>query len=108
MVELRTLARPYAKAVFSYAEAAGTLDQWSSMLELLSAVVADPTVDKLLASPEYTTQQQAANASHQQQMEAANQQHDDSTQEAEYWELPAAGPNGSEPSGEDEEDDIFS
>ena len=60
MAELRTLARPYAKAVFSYAESAGTLDQWSSSLELLSAVVADPTVKKLLSSPEYTTQQQAA------------------------------------------------
>ena len=39
----------------------------------------------------------------------ARDQHEaDDTQDAEYWELPASEPNGSEPSGEDEEGDIFS
>ena len=60
MAELRTLARPYAKAVFGYADTTGTLDQWSSSLELLSSVVSQSTVQKILTSPEYTTQQQAA------------------------------------------------
>lgn len=60
MAELSTLARPYAKAVFEYAEAAGSLDQWSAMLGTLSAVVADTVVQKLLNSPELTKQQQSA------------------------------------------------
>jgi len=59
MAELSTLARPYAKAVFEYAEAAGTLEQWSSALAVLGAVVADATMEKLLASPAFTTGQQA-------------------------------------------------
>ena len=60
MAELRTLARPYAKAVFSYAHDAGMLDQWSASLELLSSVVQEAPVQKLLASPELTTEQQAS------------------------------------------------
>ena len=60
MAELRTLARPYAKAVFSFAVEAGALDQWSASLELLSAVVQQAPIRKLLASPELTTEQQAA------------------------------------------------
>jgi len=59
MAELRTLARPYAKAIFSYAETSATLDQWSSSLELLSSVVEESTIQRFLVSPEYTTQQQA-------------------------------------------------
>jgi len=60
MAELRTLARPYAKAVFSYAKTSGALDQWSAGLALLSEVVKDAAVQKLLSSPELTKQQQAA------------------------------------------------
>jgi|SRR5690606_2671701 F-type H+-transporting ATPase subunit delta len=60
MAELRTLARPYAKAVYEYARAGGTLDQWSSSLDLLSSVVSEGTVRKLLDSPELSTGQQAA------------------------------------------------
>ena len=60
MAELRTLARPYAKAVYEYALAAGDLDQWAGTLDLLSAVVAEEKVARLLASPDLTVQQQAA------------------------------------------------
>ena len=60
MAELRTLARPYAKAVFGYAQASGALDQWSAGLALLSGVVQEPAVQKLLTSPDLTKQQQAA------------------------------------------------
>ncbi|MGD9659720.1 MAG: F0F1 ATP synthase subunit delta [Porticoccaceae bacterium] len=60
MAELSTLARPYAKAVFEYAQASGALEQWSSALAVLSAVVSQETMQKLLSSPELTTQQQAA------------------------------------------------
>ena len=58
MAELSTLARPYAKAVYEHAADAGKLVEWSSMLDTLSAVVADPAVDALLNSPAYTTEQQ--------------------------------------------------
>ena len=58
MAELSTLARPYAKAVYEHAADAGKPVEWSSMLDTLSAVVADPAVDALLNSPAYTTEQQ--------------------------------------------------
>lgn len=60
MAELSTLARPYAKAVFEYAEAAGALEQWSGSLGVLGSVVADAVMQKLLTSPELTTRQQAS------------------------------------------------
>ncbi|MFA5633172.1 MAG: F0F1 ATP synthase subunit delta [Porticoccaceae bacterium] len=60
MAELSTLARPYAKAVFEYAEAAGALEPWSALLTVLGTVVADPKVEQLLASPTVSTAEQAA------------------------------------------------
>lgn len=59
MAELSTLARPYAKAAFEFAVDAGALDQWSSQLNLLAAIVADSKVAALLASPAQTTEYQA-------------------------------------------------
>ncbi len=59
MAELTTLARPYAKAVFSEAEQAKTLDAWSKDLALLSACVADSKVAEFLMYPSLTVQQQA-------------------------------------------------
>ena len=59
MAELSTLARPYAKAVFEFAVSAGTLEQWSTQLNLLAAIVADSKVAALLAQPALTTEYQA-------------------------------------------------
>jgi len=59
MAELTTLARPYAKAVFQSAQAAGT-DGWSEQLNLLGAVAQQATMVKVFASPTLTSQQQAA------------------------------------------------
>ncbi len=59
MAELSTLARPYAKALFEYAEAANTLPGWSASLALLDAVVREPAVQALLDSPDRTSRQQA-------------------------------------------------
>lgn len=59
MAELSTLARPYAKAVFEYAEAAGALDQWSAMLGTLKGVVLQSAFISLLNSPALTTENQA-------------------------------------------------
>jgi len=59
MAELSTLARPYAKAAFSAALSAGTLDQWSKMLATAAAVTEQDAVVKLLGSPTLTSAAQA-------------------------------------------------
>lgn len=59
MAELRTLARPYARAAFEYADAAGELDQWLTELSLVAAVVSDERVQAMLANPALTTAEQA-------------------------------------------------
>ncbi len=59
MAELSTLARPYARAAFEYADAKGELQGWSKTLALLAAVVQQDTVERLLSSPSYTAKQQA-------------------------------------------------
>ena len=60
MAELTTLARPYAKAAFEYADNEGALDAWLTELSLLSAVVSEATVGELLADPALTTEAQAS------------------------------------------------
>jgi F-type H+-transporting ATPase subunit delta len=52
MSDLRTLARPYAKAAFEVAEDQGRLPEWGAALEAAAAVVADPVMADWLASPE--------------------------------------------------------
>ena len=59
MAELSTLARPYAKAAFEHAAAAGDLQNWSDGLAVAAAVAQQNVVDKLLSSPTYTAAQQA-------------------------------------------------
>ena len=51
MAESRTLARPYAKAVFEIAKEKGMLDRWSKTLSVLSALSADASVQAMLSSP---------------------------------------------------------
>ena len=59
MAELSTLARPYAKAAFSYAGQEDALAQWLEELQLVAAVVSDPAVGALLSDPSLTTDAQA-------------------------------------------------
>lgn len=59
MAELTTLARPYAKAAFEFADANNVLAGWSEMLGSLAAVVADERVAKLLSDPAATSEQNA-------------------------------------------------
>lgn len=59
MAELTTLARPYAKAAFEFADNAGSLDSWSKALQSLAAVVAEPKVATALSNPLNTTEQNA-------------------------------------------------
>ncbi|MEM1403951.1 MAG: F0F1 ATP synthase subunit delta [Pseudomonadota bacterium] len=58
MAELSTLARPYAKAAFEYADAEHALDAWMAELTVLAAVVEDDAVESLLANPALTAQAQ--------------------------------------------------
>ncbi len=51
MSEVATIARPYARAAFEHAQAAGSFQEWSDLLKLLSAVVQDPGMQDLLGSP---------------------------------------------------------
>ena len=51
MSSVTTLARPYAKAAFALAQEQGALAGWEEMLGASAAVVEDPTMADLLASP---------------------------------------------------------
>lgn len=54
MAELLTLARPYAKAAFAYASEQNTAEQWSIVLQMLSAAVQDEAFSAYLSRPELT------------------------------------------------------
>ena len=60
MAEKATIARPYARAAFEHARAAGALPAWSEMLAEASRVVEHPDVQVLLSSPDVTAGQLAA------------------------------------------------
>jgi F-type H+-transporting ATPase subunit delta len=49
--DAKTIARPYAEAIFARAVESDTLDLWSDMLGLLTAAAADPLLSGLIASP---------------------------------------------------------
>lgn len=51
MAEPRTIARPYAEAVFSLADGAGKLPEWSAALVNLAAVAADARVRAVVGDP---------------------------------------------------------
>jgi len=51
MAETRTIARPYAEAVFRLAKAKDELAAWSDMLQLTSAIVADERIRTLIGNP---------------------------------------------------------
>jgi F-type H+-transporting ATPase subunit delta len=50
-MELSTLARPYARAVFELAQESGTLPAWSQTLKSLAAIVADAGTAAQLQDP---------------------------------------------------------
>lgn len=56
-MELQTLARPYAKAVFEIANAEQQLAAWGECLSVLAATVADARVAALIAAPALTREQ---------------------------------------------------
>jgi F-type H+-transporting ATPase subunit delta len=60
MAELTTLARPYAKAAFEFAQAANQLQSWYEALEVSAAVAAQEQVKKALAASSLSAQQKAS------------------------------------------------
>ena len=56
MINTQTLARPYAKAAFEFASAAGQIDAWSGMLSLAAVAVDVPQVAELLKNPRLTSE----------------------------------------------------
>jgi len=51
MLEKATIVRPYAEAVFSLALEEDKLSEWSAMLNLLSMIVHDNDMQKVIGSP---------------------------------------------------------
>ena len=59
MSELTTLARPYAKAAFEFAQTNNQLDNWSDMLSFCASVISDETLAKFLDNPGLTRDEAA-------------------------------------------------
>lgn len=57
MLEKTTIARPYAQAVFELAQESGAVAEWSSALDLLKRIVADPQMRVLFNNPKVKDQQ---------------------------------------------------
>ena len=51
MAELSTLARPYAKAAFEFADQSNSLEQWADILALLSGLAQQDKLAELFNSP---------------------------------------------------------
>jgi len=59
MAELNTVARPYTKAAFEYAQEKGNLDQWSQMLSIAAMAVNDSQMTRVLGNPSLSAEQKA-------------------------------------------------
>ncbi|SIS40039.1 F0F1 ATP synthase subunit delta [Neptunomonas antarctica] len=60
MAELNTVARPYTKAAFEFAQEKSGLDQWSKMLSTVAAVANDSVMANVLGNPALTSEQKAS------------------------------------------------
>lgn len=60
MAELRTLARPYAKAAFQAANESGALQVWADQLALLGSISGETRVASLITSSTITADAQVA------------------------------------------------
>ena len=50
-MELSTIAKPYAQAIFEIAEKNSSLSEWSELLSTASAIMADDATQAFIASP---------------------------------------------------------
>lgn len=60
MAEMATIARPYARAAFGFAQERGALQQWSGLLGAAATAVADPRVAALIGSPHVSSDELVA------------------------------------------------
>src|SRR5688572_22810276 len=59
MAELVTVARPYAKAAFKFADESKTTAEWSAMLAFSAAVMSDKSMATALDNPQLTADKKA-------------------------------------------------
>jgi len=59
MAELVTVARPYAKAAFNFADESKTTSEWSAMLAFSAAVISEKSVAAALDNPQLTAEKKA-------------------------------------------------
>lgn len=59
MAELSTLARPYAKAAFDYANESSTINEWEGFLLVAKHIVSDGSFAQLLKNPAVSAKQKA-------------------------------------------------
>ncbi|UTV99541.1 F0F1 ATP synthase subunit delta [Marinomonas rhizomae] len=59
MAELKTVARPYAKAVFEVAREQGHITEWADMLSILAAVTVEPKLKKALKNSAFSAEEKA-------------------------------------------------
>ena len=50
-MELSTIAKPYAQAIFEIAEKNGSLSEWNELLNTASVIMADEVTQAFIASP---------------------------------------------------------
>ena len=55
MAEQRTIARPYAQAVYRLADASSKFADWSDMLANLAKVAADPSISAVIKDPNFSS-----------------------------------------------------
>ncbi len=60
MADLSTLARPYAKAAFDYANDNGVVNEWEDFLFVASTIVNDKSFHALLENPAVTAEHKSA------------------------------------------------
>ena len=60
MADLSTLARPYAKAAFDYANENGVVNEWENFLFIASTIVNDKSFHTLLDNPAVSAEQKSA------------------------------------------------
>ena len=60
MADLSTLARPYAKAAFDYANENGVVNEWENFLFIASTIVNDKSFQPLLDNPAVSAEHKSA------------------------------------------------
>ncbi|TPE55232.1 F0F1 ATP synthase subunit delta [Maribrevibacterium harenarium] len=60
MAEVKTVARPYAKAAFEVASEQGSVAQWANMLDILADATKQPKLAAALQNPAFSAQEKAS------------------------------------------------